>query len=45
MEARELADTAEEPILKRLIEAVLLEAGLRLASTMRASTMEDGTGR
>lgn len=34
MEAHDLAEVAQEPLLARLIKAVLLEAGMRLASNL-----------
>ncbi|WP_061935064.1 PAS domain-containing protein [Aureimonas sp. AU22] len=42
MQARDLADDAGESLLRRLIEAVLLEAGFRLAAHMRSDGTSDG---
>lgn len=44
MEACQFAEVAKEPVLTKLIEAVLLEAGMRLASNMDAR-LGDGGGR
>jgi PAS domain-containing protein len=42
MEAHQLAEDAKEAMLARLIQAVLLEAGRRLASTLSAPESEPG---
>ncbi|HER8900595.1 TPA: PAS domain-containing protein [Streptococcus pyogenes] len=44
MQARDLADEAGETLLRRLIEAVMLEAGFRLSARTKPGGKGDGDG-